>query len=247
MSARSRRAQRVRRALQRQPLGRDVEELQAPVREVARRRATARPRRGLRVQRAGRDARGRSAAHLVAHQRDERRDDDGEARPAQRRQLVAERLAAARGHQGEARAAGGHVRHDLRLPGRKSGKPKTSCRTRRAGRPLMPPRPAMRQAQGRTRISARRLGRAGCRAAAPRPPAEGCDRRPRRAPPARGSRPGRGSAEVDHARRPAAASPSRGSEGQRGGEEKAAQGRPEVGRRVSCWPGATPGGWFAGS
>jgi hypothetical protein len=39
--------------------------------------------------------------HLVLHQRDERRDDDGKPAPRQRRHLVAQRLAGARGHHGQ--------------------------------------------------------------------------------------------------------------------------------------------------
>ncbi len=53
--------------------------------------------------------------HLVFHQRDERRDDDGQAGEEQRRQLVAQRLATARGHDGQAVALGQDVGDDLFL------------------------------------------------------------------------------------------------------------------------------------
>ncbi len=55
-------------------------------------------------------------AHLVVHQRDQRRDDDGHAHPGPlagyRRDLVAQRLAAARGHQYQCVATVGHVLDD---------------------------------------------------------------------------------------------------------------------------------------
>jgi hypothetical protein len=53
--------------------------------------------------------------HLVLHQGDERRDDDGRARPQQGRDLVAQRLAAAGGHQHQRVAAGGDPVDDRRL------------------------------------------------------------------------------------------------------------------------------------
>ena len=99
-----------------EPLRREVEELQRP-------RLHRRPHRvGL----LGRVARGQGArldagrperAHLVAHERDQRGDDDRDARAQQRGELVAERLAAAGGHDGEGVLAHGHSAHDLLLPG----------------------------------------------------------------------------------------------------------------------------------
>ena len=50
------------------------------------------------IQKRGGDAAGLEGVDLVLHQRDEWRDDDGQALPHERRQLVAQRLAAARGH-----------------------------------------------------------------------------------------------------------------------------------------------------
>ena len=52
---------------------------------------------------------------LVAHQRDERRHHDGHAGAAERRHLVAERLAAAGRHQHQRVAAGHDVIDDLGL------------------------------------------------------------------------------------------------------------------------------------
>ena len=51
--------------------------------------------------------------HLVLHQRDQRRDHDRRALAQQRRQLVAQRLAAAGGHEHQRVAAAGDVRDDL--------------------------------------------------------------------------------------------------------------------------------------
>ena len=50
--------------------------------------------------------------HLVLHERDQRRDDHPGARPDQRRNLVAQRLAAAGRHQHERVVAGDHMRDD---------------------------------------------------------------------------------------------------------------------------------------
>ena len=54
--------------------------------------------------------------HLVFHQRNERRDDEADARADQRRDLVAERFAAAGRHQDERVMAGDHMLDDLALP-----------------------------------------------------------------------------------------------------------------------------------
>jgi len=47
--------------------------------------------------------------HLVFHQRNQRRHDEADARPDQRRDLVAERLAAAGRHQDEGAVSGDHT------------------------------------------------------------------------------------------------------------------------------------------
>ena len=63
----------------------------------------------------GADAGRLQRVDLVLHQRDERRDDDAGAGAHERRQLVAERLAAAGGHEHEGVAAGDEVLDDLLL------------------------------------------------------------------------------------------------------------------------------------
>ena len=63
----------------------------------------------------GADAGRPQRVDLVLHQRDERRDDDAGAGPDHGRQLVAERLAAAGGHEHEGVAAGDEVVDDLLL------------------------------------------------------------------------------------------------------------------------------------
>ena len=97
-----------------EPLGRDVEQP-----HVAGHRALDRPAVGRGVLLAvderhppGRDPLHR--LHLVLHQRHQRRDDQREVRAHQRRQLVAERLARARGHHHQ-HVAPGQARLD-RLP-----------------------------------------------------------------------------------------------------------------------------------
>ncbi len=61
------------------------------------------------------DARFQQARDLVAHQRDQGRDDDTAARAQQGWQLVTQRLAAAGRHQHQAIAAIGHVANDIFL------------------------------------------------------------------------------------------------------------------------------------
>ena len=67
------------------------------------------------VEAAGLDAEMAQGRHLVAHERDERRDHEGEPLAGERRQLVAERLAGAGRHDGEHVLAGQHRAHDLLL------------------------------------------------------------------------------------------------------------------------------------
>ena len=111
-----------------EPLGRDVEQPQ-----VTARGALERPAVGRRVllgvdqaDVAGRDPLDR--LHLVLHQRDQRRDDDREVGPHERRQLVAERLARAGRHDHQ-HVATVHRRLD-RLALARAGtpsNPKSSC------------------------------------------------------------------------------------------------------------------------
>ena len=76
--------------LGRRPLGRDVEQVELAVAQRVADRARVLAGAG---QRGGVNPEALGAAHLVLHQRDQRRDDDRGAVPRQRRQLVAERLA----------------------------------------------------------------------------------------------------------------------------------------------------------
>ncbi len=102
-----------------EPLRREIEDLQAPRLQPLEDGA----RLLLAVaagQRARRHARLPERPHLVAHQRDERRDHERHPLAHQRRQLVAERLAAARRHDREHRLAGGHRLDDLPLAGAES-------------------------------------------------------------------------------------------------------------------------------
>ena len=103
-----------------EPLGRDVEKAQRPLLQAARDPA---PLVGL-----GRGIEGRGLdpelaelRHLVAHQRDQRRDDQREALADDRRQLEKQRLAAAGRHDGEHVLAVEDGGEDLLLPGPEGG------------------------------------------------------------------------------------------------------------------------------
>ena len=103
-------------ALVRQPLGREEEEAQLARFEQAPRLVDL----GIgahRVQRRGGDAERAELAHLVAHQRDQRRDDERQPAVEDRRQLVADRLAAAGRHDREDVLAGEDPVDDLALAG----------------------------------------------------------------------------------------------------------------------------------
>ena len=67
------------------------------------------------MQGAGGDAELAQRGDLVVHQRDQRRHDDRGAGQAERRDLVAQALAAAGGHQHQGVAAADHVAHHLFL------------------------------------------------------------------------------------------------------------------------------------
>jgi hypothetical protein len=103
-------------------LGRDVEQL-----EVAAADARDALLLLLEVERAVDEGRGQAprveSVHLVLHQRDERRDDDRHALAHERRELEAERLAAARRHHDDRVVAGQHRLDDLALPLAKSLEP----------------------------------------------------------------------------------------------------------------------------
>jgi hypothetical protein len=88
-----------------QALRRDVEQVQVTVPAVVLDAVPARPgQRG--VQEGGAHAELAQRVDLVLHQRDQRRHDDAAAGAQQRRDLVAQGLAAARGHEHQGVAAG---------------------------------------------------------------------------------------------------------------------------------------------
>ena len=90
-------AKKLHQARQRESFRGDIDEPQPPFGDGALGGEVLAGRIGG-VQRPCRDAIGPQLAHLIVHKGDERRDDDGQALPHERRQLVAQRLAAARGH-----------------------------------------------------------------------------------------------------------------------------------------------------
>ncbi len=96
-------------------LGRDVEQLELPAADARDALLLL-----LEVERAVDEGRGQAArvegVHLILHQRDERRDDDRHAVAHQRRELEAERLAAARRHHDDRVVAGEDGLDDLALP-----------------------------------------------------------------------------------------------------------------------------------
>jgi len=97
-----------------QPLRRDVQQIVLAGGEAAldRSRRFGRQRR---IQERRADAGLAQRRHLVLHQRDQRRDDDAGAVAQQRRNLIAQRLAAAGRHQHQAVAARSHVGDDVLL------------------------------------------------------------------------------------------------------------------------------------
>ena len=98
-----------------QALRRGVEQAQRPVARGAA-DAPVLARRVVRIDAARRYAHRRQLADLIAHERNQRRHDHGESAPHDGRQLVAQRLAAAGGHDGEDILAGQHGRYDVFLP-----------------------------------------------------------------------------------------------------------------------------------
>ena len=98
----------------RQPLGRHIEQVELAAREPAAHlgRLLGRQRR---VEGLGIDACLAQRLDLVAHQRDQRRDHDADARPAEGRHLVAGRLAGPGGEQHHRIAAGRDVGDDVFL------------------------------------------------------------------------------------------------------------------------------------
>ncbi len=104
-----------------QALRRDIDEPQIPAREIVQHGAIFRRIIG-RIERRGRNAVAAQLRHLIAHQRDQGRDHDGQAIPNQSWKLVAQRLAAAGRHHGEHVAAGENRFDDFGLTGPKCRK-----------------------------------------------------------------------------------------------------------------------------
>jgi len=97
-----------------QPLGRQVEQVQPALQESGLDQAALAGILGG-VEEPGPDPERPQRVHLILHQRDQRRYHDADALPQQRRDLVAQRLAAAGRHQDERVTAGGDVIDDLLL------------------------------------------------------------------------------------------------------------------------------------
>ena len=112
--------QPVDRAVAEQPLGRDVEQVEALLDQVARNGSGFR-RIKLGMQRAGVDTDLAQRGNLVIHQRNQWRDDHRGAGPTQRRNLIADAFAAAGRHQDERVAAKHDVVHSSRLLAAKTG------------------------------------------------------------------------------------------------------------------------------
>ena len=107
-------------ARRQQPLRRDIEQIEiAGEQPLLDRGGFVEDQRG--IQHRGLDAGLEQARDLVAHQRDQRRDHDAAALAQQRRQLIAQRLAAAGRHQHQAIAAVGDMADDRFLRAAKAG------------------------------------------------------------------------------------------------------------------------------
>ena len=98
-----------------QPFRRHIDEAQFAARDLIEDRPVLR-RIVRRVERRRGDAIAAQLRHLIAHQRDQRRHHDGEAVAKQRRQLVAQRLAAAGRHHRQHIAAVENGADDVALP-----------------------------------------------------------------------------------------------------------------------------------
>ena len=85
------------------------------------------------IEERGGDAGGLERVHLVLHQRDQRRNDHGQAGPEQGGQLEAERFAAAGGEQGEDIASGERVADNLALERAKGSEAEIALQQSRPG------------------------------------------------------------------------------------------------------------------
>ena len=128
-------AQHGERVVAQQPLGRDVEQAQRALAQALRRsrRRSLDVGRGIEARRL--DAELAQLRDLVAHQRDQRRDDQRQALADERRKLEAERLAAAGRHHREHVLAAERRGEDLLLAGAEAGKAVDAAQAPRAPSP----------------------------------------------------------------------------------------------------------------
>ena len=114
-------AEPLQRLVARQALGRDIEQAQRAILQRGV-NALAFGRVGGGIQRGGGNAEFAQLRDLIAHQRDQRRDDQGQRAAHDRRQLEQQRLAAAGRHDREHVLAREHRAQDLLLAGAEVGK-----------------------------------------------------------------------------------------------------------------------------
>ncbi len=114
-------AEKIAKISQHQALGRDEQEPHRSLQDILLVGASFHGGQGA-IDLDGRHAAGLQAVHLVLHEGNERRDDDGGAAADDGRGLVAERLAAAGGHDDEGIAAGQDRAHGLLLQGPEGAK-----------------------------------------------------------------------------------------------------------------------------
>jgi len=113
--------------LTQQPLGTDIEQIEF-IGMQPRQHLTGLLRFQRRIVEGGGHTVGAQRIDLVLHQRDQRRDHNADAAPMQRRNLVAQRLASAGGHQHKGIAPFQQAFDDLLLMGTERGKPNTRRR-----------------------------------------------------------------------------------------------------------------------
>ena len=128
------RAEEVEEARRLQPLRRHVDQVQRTLAHRPLDRRSRARKSSVELSMRGAHAELGQRRHLVVHQRDQRRDHDGEPVEAQGRHLVAERLAAAGRHQHEPVAAGEDVADHLLLQAAKRGVAPDGRAAPRAGR-----------------------------------------------------------------------------------------------------------------
>ena len=126
--------QPLQRTVAKQTFRRDVQQVQPLFDQIARDAARL-GRIKIRMQGTGRHAELPQRRHLIVHQRDERRDHHRGARPAQRRDLEADALAAAGRRQHQRIAARDHMAHGLLLL---AAKAREAEHTAQHGRRIVP-------------------------------------------------------------------------------------------------------------